>query len=359
MELRVTHINGNKYQNSSEEFIKTKDMSFKRIDVHSHYLPASYREALREAGITKPDGFPFIPEWDPATNVKMMDKMNCDKTYLSLSSPGVHFLDAEKSAKLARQVNDAGADAVTKFPGRFGLFACLPLPNVPASLKEIDYAYDKLNVDGIVLQSNTNGIYLGNDAYAPVFEQLNKRKAIIMIHPTSPAVATGNEQPSNSASPLPYPRPMIEFLFDTTRTVVDLLISGTISRYPDITIIIPHGGSVIPPVLDRVIYFATNKVLMASEPSFSKCSLTSDEISQIFRDRFYYDLAGFATPNQIHGLLRIARKDHLLYGADYPFATEMAIKELGARLEQDELFGDKEFRDAVFYKNAVKLFRKD
>ena len=214
---------------------------------------------------------------------------------------------------MAREVNEAGRRAVVDHPGRFGLLASLPLPDVDAAIAEIAYCCDHLEVDGFVALTNIGGTYLADPSWEPVFDELDRRRARLFIHPTSPACW---EQTS-----LGRPRPMLEFFFDTTRAVVDLVLNGTIARHPDIELVVPHAGATIPMIVDRVNAFSR--------------MLEVDASVDVFRDigRLHFDLAGFSVPRQLDALLTITTIEHLHYGSDYPFTPELAVALARERLD--------------------------
>ena len=188
---------------------------------------------------------PALPEWDAAEAVAMMDDVGIAAAALSLSSPGVSFLDAPAArARLTRAVNEDGAAAVAAYPDRFGLLASLPLPEISAALAEIGYAFDVLGADGIGLHTHYGPVYLGDAQLDPVMAALDARAALVTIHPASPC---GWEQVSFGR-----PRPMVEFLFDTTRAVVNLALNGVLDRYPAIRWVVPHAGAALPVLADRV-----------------------------------------------------------------------------------------------------------
>jgi 6-methylsalicylate decarboxylase len=285
-----------------------------RLDVHAHFLPDAYRAAAVAAGHAAPDGFPALPEWDATRHVELMDRLGIAVAFLSISSPGVHFGDDAAACSLAREVNEAGRRAVEKFPGRFGLFASLPLPDVEGAIGEIGHAYDTLGVDGVALLTNVGGTYLGDASLEPVFDELERRRARVFVHPTSPACW---EQTSFGR-----PRPMVEFLFDTTRAVVNLVLNGTIARHPHIELIVPHAGAALPVIADRVA-------------AFSRVLADVDPAADVMRDlsRLHYDLAGFPVPRQLDALLALTTIEHLHYGSDYPFTPEMMIEIIAAQLD--------------------------
>ncbi len=218
-----------------------------RIDVHFHYLSPEYREKMIDAIGGYPDGF-AAPQWSVEGTLAMMDRLGIATGMLSVSSPGVHFGNDARARSLARSVNEFAARTMADHRGRFGGFASLPLPDVDGALEEIAYAFDTLKLDGVVVLTNFNGVYLGDQRLDPVFDELNRRGAVIFIHPTSPICW--------QQSALGYPRPMIEFTFDSTRAVVNLIFSGTLARCPKLRIIVPHAGGTLPFLARRIGMFA-------------------------------------------------------------------------------------------------------
>jgi 6-methylsalicylate decarboxylase len=284
------------------------------IDVHAHYVPEGYRAALLASGHSQPDGFPQIPAWSVEEHVAAMDRLRIQTSLLSISSPGVHLGEGRGTVDLAREVNEAGHRAVVDHPGRFGLLASLPLPDVDAAIGEIAYCCDQFDVAGFAVLTNIGGTYLGDPAFAPVFRELDRRKARLFIHPTSP--------PCWECTSFGRPRPMLEFFFDTTRAVVDLVLNGTIAQPPGIEVIVPHAGATLAMVADRVTVFA---LLLEVDPAVD-----------VHRDlgRLHFDLAGFPLPRQLDALLTLTTREHLHYGSDYPFTPEFAAATAGERLAE-------------------------
>ena len=298
------------------------------IDVHAHYLPADYRQALLDNGHAAPDGWPLVPAWDADSHLAMMDSLGIETSMLSVSSPGVAF--GADPATWARSVNETGAAVVRAHPKRFGLFASLPLPDVEAARREITYAFDTLHADGVVLLTNFRDVYLGDERFEPVMAELDRRKARIFIHPTSPACF--------AATSLGNPRPMLEFLFDTTRAVTNLVLSGTIERFPGLEIIVPHAGAALPVLADRIAGMA--KIL----PLGGQTAGAIDVLGGL--RRLHYEVgAGFPFPLHVKALLELVGSSKLLFGTDFPFGTVGGVRaNLEALLATDMLNSDERAR---------------
>ncbi|KAK5653769.1 hypothetical protein OQA88_7926 [Cercophora sp. LCS_1] len=325
-----------------------------RIDVHCHVVAPTYRQYALENGHEKPDGMPALPAWSPEQHIALMNKLNITKSILSITSPGTHLTPSQdrSAASKTRQVNEELSSICTQYPSHFRFFASLPLPAIDESIEEIDYALDNLGAVGFALLSNANGVYPGDAVLDPVFEKLNDRHAVVFIHPTTCNLLDAGSQ-VRAATPLgEFPRPMMEFMFDETRAVANLLLSGTVAKYPHIKFIMSHCGCALPALLDRIGAFATLTTGGAESQS--------DEFRRLLRERFYFDLAGFPFPNQIHGLLRVlgdGGEKKLVYGTDYPFSPEKVVVGLAHELDEgcERLFTAQEW-NAVYSGNAEKLF---
>jgi predicted TIM-barrel fold metal-dependent hydrolase len=278
-----------------------------------------------------------------------MRTLNISKSILSITSPGTHLTpkDDEQAAVMTRKVNEELSEISKAHPSHFAFFASLPLPSIDGSIAEIDHALDTLGAVGFAVMSNANGVYLGDKSLDPVFQKLNDRKAVLFIHPTSCNVLYQGAQ-SQTVKPLEeYPRPMMEFMFDETRAVANLLLSGTVSKFPNITFIMSHCGCTIPSIVDRIGSFAT--IIGGKENQ-------SNEFRRLLRERFYFDLAGFPFPDQIHGLLRTLTEGgekRLVYGSDYPFTPGKVVVDLARQMDEgcQEMF-DEGKREAVYSGNA-------
>jgi predicted TIM-barrel fold metal-dependent hydrolase len=280
-----------------------------------------------------------------------MNKNNISKSILSVTSPGTHLIpgDNDAAARCTRNANEELAAICKSHPDRFGFFASLPLPDVEASLNEIDYALDNLAAVGFALMTNAHGHYLGDATLEPVFAKLNTRKAIVFLHPTC------SQHPNNPGSEKPlnqFPSPMLEFFFDTTRAVTNLILSDTVQRYTELTFVIPHGGAVLPSLLERTCAFAG--IILGKGNA-----TTSDLVKTLFATRFYFDLAGFVFPDLIHGLLRITLPLRLLYGSDYPWTPGPACEHLMSEMDKglSEMCGSEAIQD-IYRGNATRLLRQ-
>lgn len=270
---------------------------YNRIDVHQHIVPPFWAEALPAHG-GDPSGW-SCPAWSVDSAIAFMDSQGISTGVVSLTAPGVKGWSGQEKRDLARKVNEYTADVVAKHPTRFGNFATLPLPDVDGSLAEIGYALDVLNADGVVLLSNYDGVYLGDPAFEPVWAELDRRHAVAFIHPTMPPIAhmTG------------IPGPMLDYPFDTTRTAVQLVLNGVISRYPNVRIILSHAGGFLPYAALRVAEVAP--LARDDVPS-------PNGLLDLLRT-FYFDTA-LSSPSALPSLTAFAKPDRILFGSDFPYA---------------------------------------
>ncbi len=274
-----------------------------RFDVHHHILPPEYVRILTERNILSL-GTRF-PPWSVEKTVEMMDKTGIRTAVVSVSSPAAAIGDAKASSALARLCNEFAARMMSDHPSRFGAFATLPLPDVEGSLTELLYALDTLKLDGVEMLTNYSGKYQGDSSFEPLYQELNKRKAVVHIHPGEPP-----------AIPLKIPSATLEAPFDTTRAVANLLFTGTLEKYPDIIFIIAAGGGALPMVAERI----ANAVEMFM-PDASRM-MPKGVIAYI--RKLYFDTAlsrtnQYAYPS-IHALVE---ESHLLFGSDWPFAAPL------------------------------------
>jgi 6-methylsalicylate decarboxylase len=287
------------------------------VDVHAHFTTPEYVAAADAAGYSSPDGMRGYPAWSVEEHLRMLDGNGIDTAVLSMSSPGVHFGDDAKAAVLAREVNREAATTMADHPDRFAFFASLPLPDVEASVAELTFGLDELGASGAVVETNAHGVYLGDARMDPLYAELDARRAILFIHPTSPACF--------EATSLGRPRPMIEFMFDTARAVTDLVLAGVPQRFPGMPIIVPHAGGVLPLLADRIQGFMS----IFGDPDQPKPDVHGALAGM------FYDLAGDPFPRLVPSLLTITSRDHLLYGTDYCWTPAPGVAKRLALIESD------------------------
>ena len=300
-----------------------------RIDVHHHFIPQFHIDSMTAPG-RRAGGPP--PKWSPALSLEEMDKSGIATSVLSIAQPGVWYGDnVEEARSLARALNEYGTKMVQDHPGRFGLFACIAPPDVQGSLKEIEYAFDTLKADGIGLLTSYQDKYLGDPSFAPVYEELNRRKAVIYVHPTA-ADCCRSLVPG-------IPPSAIEYATDSTRTIAHLVFTGTAMKFPDIRWIFSHSGGTLPFLTARFVRLAEER----------KLSILPNGPLPEFK-KFYYELAQGNTGGQIAALLKMVPISQVMYGTDFPFRN-------GAEVNQG--IADWDFsaadRRAVEHENAAQL----
>jgi predicted TIM-barrel fold metal-dependent hydrolase len=245
-----------------------------------------------------------LVEWTPQKSIADMDKAGIAKAMTSIPPPGIWFGDALAAQRVARECNDYAARLVRDFPGRFGMFAVLPLPDIDASLREIEYALDVLCADGVGLLTSYGDMWLGDKTFAPVMDELNRRKAIVYTHPTVCPCCKGliAEVPDH----------LIEFATDTTRTIASLMLTGTAARCRDIRFIFSHAGGTMPYLTERMTWWADMHKPAAAQ-------MPDGPIEQL--RRFYYDTAFSSNRYALSSLLQLVPVTQVLYGTDFPFRS--------------------------------------
>jgi len=271
-----------------------------RIDVHHHVVPAPWLDALKKAGLDNP----ILNRWTPQNSLADMDKAGIATSIVSPTTPQVNFLtDAAEAARIARESNEWARKLTAEFPGRFGMFAMLPMPHVDACLKEIPYALDVLRADGIGMMTNYGDKWLGYEEFRPVFDELNRRKATVYTHPTTASCCVNLVRG--------IPEAAIEWGTDTTRTIASLIFSGASARYKDVNFIFSHGGGVLTAVAERF------EIQMVSTPPY-KDTFTRDIVDHELQ-RFYYDTAQVSNAVTIGALAKLVPVSQIVFGTDYPY----------------------------------------
>lgn len=304
-----------------------------RIDVHHHILPPEYISALASLDITSSGGRP-LPAWDVQSSLELMDRYSIATAITSISEPGVYFGDRLFARELARRCNEYSAQLMHKYPQRFGAFAILPLPDVAAALLELEYALDTLKLDGVVLLSSVEGRYPGDPQFDELFNELNRRKAVVFLHPAVPAI--------NSELKLDLPPFLIEFVFDTTRAVTNLIYSDTLERCPDIRFILAHAGGTVPYLAYRI---SMGQIMLPGAP----------QGVMTYLKQFYYDTALSANPYALRSLQELVDASHILFASDYPFAPEVMIGFTVQGIQNYKGF-EEQARRAIERESALALF---
>lgn len=273
-----------------------------RIDLHHHVIPPKWVEAARAH---KPDNTwgPNIVGWTPAVSIEQMDQHRIAYAVTEIGLPGVWWAPPDQAASLARYSNEYVAEMQKTYPSRFGMFATIPLPYVDETLKEIAYAYDTLHADGIGLITSYGPLWPGDEKFEPVWQELNRRKAVIHVHPTVPTCCVNLIPDVANATE--------EYLFDTARAITSLMFSGTLTRHPDLRFIFSHAGGAFPDIADRVTRTASeNKKINARMPNGDPQAVLA---------KLYFDVASSVNPINFGGLRRFTSIERIVVGTDLPY----------------------------------------
>ena len=293
--------------------------------------------ALASAG-GDPSGW-FVPEWSPEFDDEVHKRFGISTAIVSLTAPDACILkDREASASLARKVNELAAKLRDKNPTKYGFFASLPnILDTEIALEELAYAYDVLKADGIILftRYGEGRQYLGDAAFKPIWAELNRRHAVILVHPTHPVDV---ERVSD------IPQPILQYPMETTTAAVDMLHNKTVRSNPNCKIILSHAGGALPFLLSRPASMLTT---------------TAEELDAFWDDarNFYYDVALAGGENMLRVMETFAKPGHLLYGSDAPYANDAIIAYHTDGLDQYK-FADPKLAEQINRTNALELVPK-
>jgi len=308
------------------------------IDVHHHILPTGYLAVARDRIIAQ--GQKYLPatvlEWTPENSLAEMDRVGVATAIVSISTPGVWFGGVEADRRLARECNEYAAGLVRQYPGRFGFFAAVSLPDIDGSLGEITYALDVLKADGIGLMTSYGDQWPGDPKFAPVFEELNRRSTVVYIHPTGPNCCR---------ELIPYvPYVMTELPHDTTRAITSLLFAGAFAKFRNVRFVFSHAGGTLPMVAGRIA--RQGKAI----PEFA--DKVPNGVDYELK-RLYYEIAGSANRPAIAALTNLVPTSQILFGSDYPWGrigmTADAMTDVGFSAAEVQ---------AVGHDNALALFAR-
>jgi len=273
----------------------------RRIDVHHHFVPPLFEQSAREHNLLNP----VLNGLSIARSMDEMDRNGVASAVLSIPSPGAWYGNVELAQKIARDANDFAAKLVSDHKGRFGMFATLTLPDLDSALAEVAYAFDQLKADGIHMWTNYRDFWLRDPRLSPLLEQLNRRRAVLYVHPTTPNCC-GHLVPE-------APVPMIEYGTDTTRSIASLVLSGAASRYPDIRWIFCHAGGTMPFLVERFLFQADAQ---SRTPEGAK-KIPNGVLYEL--KRLYFDTAQSANPYAMGPLTRLVSKTQICFGTDFPY----------------------------------------
>lgn len=306
-----------------------------RIDVHQHVVPPFWKDALPSHG-GDPSGW-NSPDWSPEAAIAFMDAQQISTGMLSLTAPGVTGWTGVDRRNAARRVNEYTAALVQKRPDRFGNFVTLPLPDIEGALEEIQYAFDTLHADGVVLLTNYQGLYLGDQHFEPLWAELNRRRAVVFIHPGKPGIQTIEG----------IPGPIVDYPFDTTRCAVQMVLNGVVDRHRDVSIILSHAGGFLPYAAYRFAELSSAVRAGAPEP---------EALVETFK-RFYFDTALSSGPSALLGLKAFVGTERVLYGSDFPYAPAKVGASFTAKLDASTDLAQSDKAD-INNGNAKKLFAR-
>lgn len=310
-----------------------RSSSVRWIDIHHHILPARYKKYLERLGIDSIGGA-AIPDWTLRASLDMLDRSGIDAAALSVSSPGAYSEDAATAVELAGICNDELLQAVSERPDRFAAFTVLPMPHIDASLQVLQQC---AQFDGVGLISSYGNKYLGDPAFIPIFEELDRRQAVVFIHPT-----IGPGSLSFDIGVLPA---AVEFTFDTTRTVLSLLRGGIFHRYPAIKFVLAHNGGTIP--------FLAGRIASLLERRLPYETFAPRGVAHYLK-QLYYECTTSTSDATLQCVQAFAGSSQILFGTDYPFAPEA----VGVKGKQDlAAFSnfDEQDRRKIACENAARL----
>jgi 6-methylsalicylate decarboxylase len=291
------------------------------VDLHHHVIPDFYWEASNEDGNAAGGINP--PRWSLEGAIAYLDAAEIDVAVPSISTPGVHFGDDAAAQKLARQVNEYLAGLKHDRPDRFGGLAVLPLPDVDGSLQQIEYALDVLDLDGVSMFTNAGGSYLGDSRFDPIFTELNRRAALVFVHPTA--------SPDPIAHTLGLPDTLLDYPVDTSRAIAKLHYSNTFARTPDIRYQFVHAGGTIPFLAERFAIVDDMNVI----PGAHERGAFADVLP-----RLYWDTASAFSDPIIHMLRSVTGLGNVVFGTDYPYPSDSisigGLRQLQSTSELDD-----------------------
>lgn len=306
------------------------------IDVHTHPLFSDY---VREMDSRETGGM-TLPAWSAAQHLDVMDQHGIGTGILSLPSLTA-ALEGGQGRTVARQLNEELATLVARHSGRFGAFAVVPMDDMDAANTEMAYALDELKLDGVAAVPQHRGVYLGDKVYDPWFEEMDRRGVTLFVHPGAPEYFDPATSQFNVS--------VLEFMFETTRMITSMVMSGAKDRFGRVAIIAPHGGGTIPYLAHRITIISQMPWAYRDGPQQTMAQTAAALGS------FYFDLTAATSPAQLDAIRRLVPAERLLMGFDYPLMPDATIAPALRALETYDGFSDQD-RQLISHDNAFRLF---
>ena len=310
------------------------------VDFHAHPITKIFSSNIDFLGIDPidDDGFP-LPQWTVEAHLDFMDNARIGYTVLTVPPPHIHNGDDKKSCEVSRKINIDTSELCRKYPDKFGFAACVPLPCVEGAIKETVFAIDELGALGVKLSTNSNGIYLGDKLFDPFMEELNRRNALVIIHPCRARQRPENVITGKVAAIYEYPA-------DTTRAVLNMMANKIMTRFPNIKFVVPHNGSFLPYMLSR---FSGVSGILASLGIMGAVDVQKEFAN------LYFDIAGDIEPVALDMLLMVTDYEHIVYGSDFPHSPAKIVLNKKKHFDSNEKYMS--IRDKIYCNNAMKLIK--
>lgn len=324
----------------------------RRIDVHHHFTPPAYLQFLSAhnqggGGVARGRG-PLTSAyagWTLAEDLEDMERSGTATAILSITTPGFYFGERNEVRKVIRECNEYAAKLRSEHSGRFGSFAAVPATDSDGALREIEYALDTLKADGIGLYSNYGDVWLGDEKLKPIHEELNRRKAVVYVHPIEGNCCRNIVKDVTDT--------VVEYGADTTRTIASLIFSGTTTRYPDISWIFSHGGGMMPFVIERFVAGTTVEVVPGiktkGQGSVPPAKVPKGALYEL--RRMYYDTAQATNPVAMGALRKVVPVSQIVYGTDYWYRS---AQETVRGLTTNRVFSAEDL-EAINRSNALRI----